>query len=77
MCLAACYWAKLDNIYYAAELEEAAKFGFDSSHIYDFWKDMTSKNTKIEQVVYEGYLKPFQHWKNVTKINPFEGILKS
>ena len=35
MCLAACYWARLDKIYYANTREDAANIGFDDEHIYE------------------------------------------
>lgn len=35
MCLAACYWAGLENIYYAATVDDALQYGnFDDSFIY-------------------------------------------
>lgn len=34
MCLAACYWAHLDRIYYAANSEDAARAGFDDAFLY-------------------------------------------
>jgi len=35
MCLAACYWARLDKIYYANTRKDAANIGFDDEHIYE------------------------------------------
>ena len=35
MCLAAIYWSRLERLYYAATRKDAAKAGFDDSHIYD------------------------------------------
>lgn len=34
MCLAACYWAHLDRIFYAANAEDAARAGFDDAFLY-------------------------------------------
>jgi tRNA(Arg) A34 adenosine deaminase TadA len=34
MCLAACYWAHLDSIFYAASAEDAARAGFDDAFLY-------------------------------------------
>ena len=34
MCLGAIYWARLDNIYYANNREDAANIGFDDDFIY-------------------------------------------
>ena len=34
MCLAACYWAHLDRIYYAANAGDAARAGFDDAFLY-------------------------------------------
>lgn len=35
MCLAAIYWARISNIYYANSCDDAARIGFDDSYIYD------------------------------------------
>lgn len=34
MCLATIYWTKIDRVYYASTLEDAAKIGFDDRAIY-------------------------------------------
>jgi tRNA(Arg) A34 adenosine deaminase TadA len=36
MCMAACYWAGIDEVYYAASVEDAATYGnFDDRPIYE------------------------------------------
>jgi guanine deaminase len=35
MCLAACYWARLDHIYFANTRAEAAAIGFDDEFFYE------------------------------------------
>jgi len=35
MCLAACYWAHIDKIYYGNTKQDAANIDFDDSFIYD------------------------------------------
>lgn len=35
MCLAACYWAGIEKIYFGNTKTDAAKIGFDDSFIYD------------------------------------------
>jgi tRNA(Arg) A34 adenosine deaminase TadA len=34
MCLAACYWAHIDAVYFAATCNQAAEAGFSDAHIY-------------------------------------------
>jgi guanine deaminase len=35
MCLAAAYWARVDNVYYGASAADAARAGFDDAFLYD------------------------------------------
>jgi guanine deaminase len=36
MCMAACYWAGIETVFYAAQVEDALQYGnFDDSMIYD------------------------------------------
>ena len=34
MCLAAAYWARMDDLYYGASAADAARAGFDDAFIY-------------------------------------------
>lgn len=48
MCLAACYWARLDKIYYSNTRQDAADIGFDDSHIYEeIKKDNNERSNPI------------------------------
>ena len=35
MCLSACYWARLDAIFYGAKAADAAHAGFDDAFLYE------------------------------------------
>lgn len=35
MCLAACYWARLDAVHYGCRAADAARAGFDDAYLYD------------------------------------------
>ena len=43
MCLSACYWARLDKIYYSNTRKDAANIGFDDEYIYDEIKTLTTQ----------------------------------
>jgi guanine deaminase len=51
MCLAACYWARLDAIYYGASAADAARAGFDDAFLYDeFRKDQSARALPATQL---------------------------
>jgi guanine deaminase len=45
MCLAACYWARLDAIYYGAGAADAARAGFDDAFLYDEFRKSQRERT--------------------------------
>jgi tRNA(Arg) A34 adenosine deaminase TadA len=51
MCLSACYWARLDAVYYGASAADAAKAGFDDAFLYDEFRkaagDRTLRSTQL------------------------------
>lgn len=51
MCLAACYWAHLDRIFYAANAEDAARAGFDDAFLYRELKLPVSERTLPEKAM--------------------------
>lgn len=63
MCLAAIYWARLDRVYYAAGREDAARAGFDDSHIYDqFSLPATARSIPTTQDLRDEALVAFDAW---------------
>jgi len=52
MCLAACYWARLDAIFYGASAADAARAGFDDAFLYDeFRKDRPERALPATQLL--------------------------
>ena len=42
MCLAACYWARLDGVFYGASAADAARAGFDDAFLYEEFRKAQS-----------------------------------
>ena len=53
MCLAACYWAGIETVFYAAQVEDALQYGnFDDSMIYDeIRKPLAERAIPIRQIM--------------------------
>jgi tRNA(Arg) A34 adenosine deaminase TadA len=63
MCLAACYWARLDAIYYGASAADAARAGFDDAFIYnEFRKDQASRSLPATQLLGNEAWASFAAW---------------
>lgn len=71
MCLAACYWAHIDAIYYSGNQDDAATVGFDDRYIYrqiDLKKE--KRSILMQRILPEQGMVPFQAWKeNEDKIH--------
>ena len=67
MCLGAIYWARPQQIFYAATHRDAAKFGFDDQFIYEEIERPTSER-RIESVnaLRDEGLKVFESWADKT-----------
>ena len=70
MCLSACYWARLNKIYYCNTREDAANIGFSDDFIYnEFKKTANERYIQIVKVDNVEAIKTFERWnKNEEKI---------
>jgi len=61
MCLGAIMWARIENIYYGATEEDAAKGGFDDLNFYENLKG-ESKGLHLEQIDHTQNASLFDTW---------------
>lgn len=63
MCLAACYWGRLDAIYYGSSAADAARAGFDDAYLYDeFQKDAAARSLPSTQLLSDEAWASFAAW---------------
>lgn len=63
MCLAACYWAHLDRIFYAANAEDAARAGFDDAFLYrELALSVNERTLPAEELLREEAQVSFAAW---------------
>ena len=64
MCMAAAYWARLDQIVYAASASDAAEAGFDDVHIsQELCRPHSERGLRMKQAMREQALSVFELWK--------------
>jgi len=64
MCLAAIYWARLKNVYYANTRKDAAKIAFDDDFIYqEVAAPISRRKIPMKQLLRAEALKVFTEWK--------------
>ena len=70
MCLAACYWARLDKIYYSNTRVDAANIGFSDDFIYkELEKSNDTKCLPIIKVDNKEAINTFERWAaNTNKV---------
>ena len=67
MCLSACYWSRIDKIYYANTREDAKKIDFDDSSIYsEIQKNINERKIPMTQMMRDEALKAFELWDKKT-----------
>jgi guanine deaminase len=63
MCLAACYWARLDAVWFGASAADAARAGFDDAFLYEeFRKEASARVLPETQVPGEDSRPSFAAW---------------
>lgn len=63
MCMAAIYWAKIDNVYYGNTRKDAKKIGFNDDFIYDeLSKPIENRKIKMIQLERDIAQKSFREW---------------
>ena len=68
MCLGAIYWARLDNVYYANNREDAANIGFDDDFIYHEMALKPSQCSKnMELLLPNEAINAFKMWEEKTE----------
>ena len=70
MCLSACYWSRIDKIYYANTREDARKIDFDDSFVYtEIKKNIDERKIPMTQMMRDEALKAFELWdKKIDKV---------
>ena len=63
MCLAACYWARVDRVYFGAGAADAARAGFDDAFLYEeFQKPAADRKLHSTQLLSEEAWQSFAAW---------------
>lgn len=63
MCLAACYWARVDRIWFAAAKHDAAAAGFDDSFLYEeIPRAIEERRLPTTRMLEAEGLAPFREW---------------
>ncbi|MFW5443811.1 MAG: nucleoside deaminase [Methylococcaceae bacterium] len=65
MCLGAIYWARLKQVYFACNRQDAANAGFDDSFIYDeIPLEPQKRQIKMLHIELPDAIKPFHCWNS-------------
>jgi guanine deaminase len=63
MCMSAIYWARIDAVYFACDLEDTRKIGFDDASQYeDFILPLDQRRIKIKQYRQDLGIEVYQAW---------------
>lgn len=63
MCLGAVYWAGIPAIYYGNSREDAGKYGFDDSHIYQqIGMALDKRQVRFTRILGKEAIEAFNYW---------------
>jgi tRNA(Arg) A34 adenosine deaminase TadA len=72
MCMSAIYWSRIDEVYYASDLDATARIGFDDSFQYeDFQRPLDERRIHIEQIYPELGAEAYASWTNKRDRHPY------
>lgn len=72
MCLAACYWAHLDRVVFAADRFDAEAAGFDDAHIYaELTRAPAERALPLVRLAVADRLAPFAAWRDAAARTPY------
>ena len=72
MCMSAIYWARIDAVYFANDLDATSKIGFDDAFQYeDFAKPYEERRISIQQFRPDLGAEPYRAWAEKPDAHPY------
>jgi len=72
MCMSAIYWARLDAVHFASDLEATRAIGFDDAFQYeDFVRPYSERRIKVEQFRPDLGAEAYQAWMDKADRHPY------
>ncbi len=72
MCLAACHWARLDRVVFAAARFDPRDAGFDDAHLYEeLARPVAERALPLVRLAVTDRLAPFAAWRDAAARTPY------
>jgi guanine deaminase len=72
MCMSAIYWARIDAVYFACDLDQTSEIGFDDQFQYaDFTKPYEDRSIKVTQFRTDLGEVPYKAWAEKSDKHPY------